>query len=88
MEKAELIRKIRNLMVDCETSGVMIGEDNDGPEVLVGSRNKRMKELGDRIQKQEEEIIDSLCQHKWKTYTKTIYECEICKSRRFSEKPL
>jgi len=85
MEKAELIRKIKNLMVDCETMGISIGEDNCRDNVCT---NRRIKELGDRVQKQEEEIIDSLCQHRWKTYTKTIYECEICQTRRFSKEPL
>ncbi len=83
MEKVEMIKKIQELVCLSEQSGMM---GNEPYESL--SSKKRWQEMGERVKKLENEIIDALCQHKWKCYCGKIFECEICKIRRLSKEDL
>jgi hypothetical protein len=83
MTNVELIEKIKILVRDAGETGALGNDPSDSHSVT-----KKWRELSERTRKEMDEIIDSLCEHRWRGFAKNIYDCEICKTRRFSTEDL
>lgn len=83
-----IVQKFHKAIALAENIGVMIGEDNTSEYGSSASLNRRREALTKELDSLQNEIENNLCEHKWKKYNKLIYECEICKTRRFSKEDL